>query len=89
MNSHVTAKFRKAFQNLPQNTQKQARRAYRLFMQNPNHPSLQFKPIIASKGIYSARINLNVRVLGVRRGETIIWFWIGAHAEYEKIINSL
>lgn len=89
MKSHITAKFRKAFQDLPKNTQKQARRAYRLFMQDPNHPSLQFKPIIPAKGIYSARINLKFRVLGVRRGDTIIWFWVGAHTEYEKIINAL
>jgi hypothetical protein len=42
MNSHITDKFRKAFAELPADVQKQARQAYRLFMENPHHPSLRF-----------------------------------------------
>ena len=46
MNSHITDKFRKAFAELPADVQKQARQAYRLFIENPHHPSLRFKPIL-------------------------------------------
>ena len=35
MNSHITDKFRKAFAELPADVQKQARQAYRLFIENP------------------------------------------------------
>ena len=45
MNSHTTEKFRKAFTEMPADVQKQARQAYRLFIENPHHPSLRFKPI--------------------------------------------
>ena len=35
MNSHNTDKFRKAFAELPADVRKQARQAYRLFIENP------------------------------------------------------
>jgi hypothetical protein len=41
MNSHITYKFREAFAELPADVQKQARQAYRLFKENPQHPSLR------------------------------------------------
>jgi len=88
MISHITSKFRKAFRNLPQEEQKLARRAYRLFIKNPRHPSLQFKPINSARSIYSVRISLNYRALGSRDGDEIIWFWIGSHAEYDKILRA-
>ena len=88
MNSHITSKFRKAFRNLPKEIQKQARRAYRLFIENSRHPSLQFKVVNATYSVYSARINLDYRALGFRNGDEIIWFWIGSHADYEKILRT-
>lgn len=42
MNSHVTARFRKNFESLPQEIQDKAKRAYTLWTDNPNHPSLHF-----------------------------------------------
>ena len=41
MKSRTTAKFRKAFANLPDSVQKQARQAYRQFQQDTSHPSLR------------------------------------------------
>jgi hypothetical protein len=55
MNSHITDKFRKAFADMPVDVQKQARQAYRLFIGNPHHPSLRFKPIHPTRPIYSVR----------------------------------
>jgi hypothetical protein len=40
--SHTTAQFRKIFAELPAEVQRQARRAYRIFRQNPNHTSVRF-----------------------------------------------
>jgi hypothetical protein len=36
--------------------------------------------------IYSVRIGLHYRALGLKEDDTIIWFWIGSHAEYDKLI---
>ena len=43
MKSHTTEQFRKLLGLLPMQTRQQAREAYRLFRQNPSHPSLRFK----------------------------------------------
>ena len=36
-----------------------------------------------------ARINRDYRVIGVMQGDTIIWFWIGPHDEYERLLTGL
>ena len=87
MNSHITDKFRKAFAEMPADVQKQARQAYRLFIENPYHPSLRFKPIHPTRPIYSVRIGMDYRAIGIRNGGDIIWYWIGSHAEYDKLIR--
>ncbi|PJH75031.1 MAG: hypothetical protein CO064_08830 [Anaerolineae bacterium CG_4_9_14_0_8_um_filter_58_9] len=86
MISHTTGRFRKALKQLPQQIQRQARQAYRLFKQNPYHPSLHFKQVHPTKPIYSARISLDYRAVGIREEDVVIWFWIGIHGEYEKLI---
>jgi len=87
MNSHTTDRFRKAFAELPAEIQKQARQAYKLFLENPHHPSLRFKSIHATQPIFSVRIGLNYRAVGVREGDDMIWYWVGSHAEYDKLIQ--
>lgn len=89
MNSFTNERFGKAFRKLHPAIRKQAREAYQLFKQDPYHNSLHFKKVSPKKPIYSARVNLDYRVLGVRDGDTIVWFWIGSHAEYDKIISNL
>ncbi len=74
---------------LPRDVRRQAREAYRLFMQNPNHPGLRFKKVHDAEPIYSARINIDYRAVGVLDGNEIIWFWIGPHAEYDKLLSRL
>jgi mRNA-degrading endonuclease RelE of RelBE toxin-antitoxin system len=73
MNSHITDKFRKAFAELPADVQKQARQAYRLFKENPQHPSLRFKSIQPSRPIYSVRIGMDYRAVGIHEKSDIIW----------------
>ena len=87
MISRTTERIRKALAALPVNVRAQARLAYRLFQQDPRHPGLQFKQVHASRPIYSARIGLGYRALGVRDGDLIVWFWIGSHAEYDRLIS--
>ena len=87
MNSHTTKRFRKAFERLPEQVQKQANESYALFQQNPYHPSLHFKRIHSTKAIYSVRISLDYRALGVLEGDTVIWFWIGSHEDYSHLLT--
>jgi len=87
MNSHITERFRKAFAELPADVQKQARQAYRIFMENPHHPSLRFKSIHSTRPIYSVRIGRDYRAVGIRDEDDIIWYWIGSHADYDKLIR--
>ena len=89
MKYHVTERFRKAFGKLSSHVQRQARAAYQLFRQDPHHPSLRFKRVHPTKPIYSVRIGLDYRALGVRDGEDIVWFWIGSHADYDKLLAEL
>ena len=69
--------------------QDQARLAYRLFRDNPEHPSLRFKPVHPRRPIYSARVGLGYRALAVRDGDAVIWFWIGSHADYDHLLKRL
>jgi hypothetical protein len=73
------------FTELPPETREAARKAYRLWLSDPRHPSLHFKPIRAD--IWSVRITLNYRAVGVLRSGAIYWHWIGRHEEYERIIK--
>jgi hypothetical protein len=58
-------------------------------MRDPSHPSLQFKRVHAKEPIYSVRIGLGWRAVGVRSDDTVVWFWIGSHAEYDKLLSGL
>ena len=76
-------------ERLPREAQVQAHSAYRLFKQNPFHPSLYFKRLNATEEVYSVRIGLHYRALGRReREDLIVWFWIGTHAEYDKLLHN-
>ena len=75
---------------LPFYVQVKAYKAYRLWRQNPQHPSLEYKPLTGAKSIlFSARVNLNYRVLGYKKDNVIYWFWIGPHHEYDRLLKTL
>ena len=86
MNSIVTADFLDCFARLPDKVKEQARRAYSIWRLNPEHPGLRFKPIQGFEGLYAVRIGLGWRALGRLDGDTITWFWIGSHADYDSLI---
>jgi hypothetical protein len=87
--SHTSARFRSAFDALPARVQQSARRAYRLFLKDPRHPGLQFKQVHPTRPIFSARVALGYRALAVRDGDDLIWFWIGSHADYDRLLSQL
>ncbi len=88
MNSHATPDFWACYGELPENVRMAAKVAYAVWSSNPRHPSLHFKPLpSAGEGVWSVRIGIHWRALGVRQGASMIWFWIGSHAEYDKIVG--
>jgi hypothetical protein len=84
--SRTTERFRSAFEALPEHIQQQAREAYRLFQANPHHPGLRFRQVHPIRPVYSARINRDYRAVGILTGDTIVWFWIGRHDDYERLL---
>jgi hypothetical protein len=66
-----------------------AQKAYRLFRENPRHPSLQFKKVHNREPVYSVRVTVGYRAVGLLDNDEVAWFWIGSHAEYDRLLNSL
>ena len=89
MKSSITKAFRKQLGQLPESLREQARKAYALWRSDPYHNGLQFKRVSQRQPIYSARIGLNYRVLGLLEKDHIYWFWIGSHAEYDELLQRL
>ena len=89
MRSRTTPRFRAAFAGLPISIQRRARQAYRLFETDPTHPGLNFKQIDASLQLFSSRVGRGYRALARREGDVLIWFWIGTHADYDRMLQYL
>lgn len=87
MKSKALSSFWKRYNKLPDDVKDLADKAYRLFKLNPQYPGLQFKCVDTEENIYSARIGLYYRALGILQDDEIVWFWIGTHAEYDKQIG--
>jgi hypothetical protein len=87
--SRTTAQFRKLFADFPEPIQAQTRKAYRQFKQDPSYPGLRFKKVHPQLPIYSARINRDYRAVGQLEEDTVIWFWIGSHGEYDLLLSQL
>ena len=81
MISHTTKRFRKALRQLPDPIQQKVREAFEIWKRNPYHESLRFKQVHANRPIYSVRIGLGWRAVGLLEGDHMIRFWMGSHAD--------
>jgi hypothetical protein len=89
MISRTTDGFWKCYKELPEQVRKEAKRAYKSFKSNPYHPSLHFKRIHSTRAIFSLRITKDYRAVGIEQDKQIIWFWIGSHGDYDKLLKQL
>ncbi len=81
---YTTRRFWEGYNALPEVVQQTADQCYELLKAEPAHPSLHFKKV----GKYwSVRVGRGYRALGVEVEKGILWFWIGTHAEYDKLIG--
>ena len=84
MKHQASPRFWQAYEKLPVEVQHLADKNYSLWRQDSTHPSLHFKKV---GRFWSARVGLQHRALGVEaEDETLVWFWIGRHDEYDRLI---
>ena len=76
--------FWACYENLPTNVQNLADRSFKLLKANTKHPSLHLKKV---GKYYSVRVGKKHRSLAVEMEDGLLWFWIGTHAEYDKLIS--
>jgi hypothetical protein len=79
----TSSNFWALYGKLPQEIRELADKSYALLKANPRHPSLQLRRI---EELWSVRIGLHYRALGIDAPEGIQWIWIGSHANYDKYI---
>jgi hypothetical protein len=88
--SELSPDFIECFKTLPRKIKELARKNYSLWIDNPEHPGLNFKKIKSTDSIYSIRVGIGWRALGALKNKnTIVWFWIGSHSDYELMIKKL
>ena len=83
--NHASRLFWESYARLPSEVRQRADKSYRLFQENPRHPSLQFKRV---GKFWSARVSDGYRAVGVDVEDGILWIRIYPHREYEKFIGS-
>ena len=76
--------FWSAYESLPVSVQRVADKNYVILKENPKQPSLHFKKI---RRYWAVRIGIHYRALAVEIEDGLLWFWIGSHAEYDKLIK--
>jgi hypothetical protein len=80
----ASPEFWQAYERLPVAVQSLADRNFDRLKQDASYPSLHFKP---AGRFWSARIGLHYRALAVKDGDDFVWFWIGSHAEYDRLLK--
>jgi hypothetical protein len=84
MRHFANPSFWECYRELPASIQELADRNFELLKSNPRHPSLYLKKV----GRYwSVRVGKKYRALAVKTEEGLIWFWIGTHAEYNRLVR--
>lgn len=86
MKHRASSKFWTRYRALPLTIQKLADRCFQLLRQNSQHPSLHLKKV---GKFWSARIGLDYRAVAVESDDGLLWFWIGPHDAYSKLIKGI
>lgn len=84
MRHSASKRFWRRLAELPDPIQRLARENFELLKSNPRHSSLHLKKV---GQLWSVRIGLSHRALGSDSGDRVVWFWIGTHAEYDRLVG--
>lgn len=85
MNHHASPDFWSCYEALPGPVRELADKNFALLKTDPKHPSLRFKKVGAA--YWSARVGMHYRALAVEAEDGLVWFWIGSHADYDRLIG--
>jgi hypothetical protein len=80
----ASAKFWALYQSMPAEIRAAADKQFALLKSDSRHPSLHFKKV---GSLWSARVGSQYRVLGKEIEDGIVWFWIGSHADYDRLVR--
>ena len=81
---HASPRFWECYYCLPNTIRHLADANFALLKQNPRHPSLHFKQI---RQFWSVRVGLRYRALGIGVPDGVVWFWIGSHTDYDRLLT--
>ena len=81
---HASPAFWKLYKSLPSEVRVLADKNYELIKTNARHPSLHFKKV---GNYWSVRVGIRYRALAVEVPDGMLWFWIGSHAEYDRLVD--
>ena len=88
MVSKRTKAFKKLFNSLPGHIKENARKQYKVFLENPSHPSLRKKPVGSTRNnkfkVYEVTVGMGYRATYFRDRDVYVWFWIGTHNSFDK-----
>ena len=84
MRHFINPSFWEYYKKLPSEIQGLADKNFELLKSNPRHPSLHLKKV---EKYWSIRVGKKYRALATETKDGLIWFWIGSHAEYNKLLN--
>jgi len=80
----ASPEFWVCYHALPKSVQQLADKNFALLKRDAQHPSLHFKKIDRFR---SVRVGLAYRALGLEVPDGILWFWIGSHADYDRLVS--
>ena len=82
MRHFASPDFWAAYRKLPESVRNLADKNFALLKSEPRHPSLHFKKV---GKLWSARVGLHYRALATEVDGDLVWFWVGSHAEYDRL----
>lgn len=80
----ATARFWRCYRGLPADIQALANHCFSLLKSDSTHRSLHFKRI---GPLWSVRVGLHYRALATDADGDVVWFWVGSHADYDKLVG--
>ena len=82
MSHHAHSDFWSQYHRLPIHIRKLADQNFALLKTDPRHPSLRLKKVGRH---WSVRVGIHFRAVGVESHQGILWYWIGTHADYDRM----
>lgn len=84
MNHYAAPDFWEHYDALPASIRALADKSFGLLKADPTHASLHLKRV---GRLWSARVGLHYRAVAVEASDGLVWFWIGTHADYDKLVR--